>query len=174
LTNNGLVLAIKCAILSAHFLGFWQWGKVKVSTEDLYIGLYEDFAPSAEYLQADSEHRNFLPEALIISGLSAAVGAFAAAFFEKLAENAADGLAERISKIFKKADEKGDREALLEGLELMVPFLSELPTMPSAQRDVIRDVVAANLEKRGYTPEIAKSTSDDLVAKLSSHGKAHS
>lgn len=147
-------------------IGLVVVGGWPVNTEDLYIGLYEDIIPSAEYLQADSEHRNFLPEAVIIAGLGAVLKIFAEKLFETLGDKTAELSFEKIIGIFSSAEKKGDRDAMLEGLELIQPFLENLQKMTSDQQEILRDVIAANLEKRGYPADVAKSTSADLFDRL--------
>ncbi|TAK91657.1 MAG: hypothetical protein EPO09_15810 [Aquabacterium sp.] len=141
-----------------------------MDTDDLYISLYEGFSPTAEYLQADSQHRNLLAEGLIIAGLSFALKAFAEAFFEKLGESAAEATVNGIKRLFKRSEESGDRQALLDGLALMAPYLPHLGAMNAAQRAVYQAAVATALGTRGYPKAVAEQTAAELMLKLQAGG----
>lgn len=141
-----------------------------MDTEDLYISLYEGFSPTAEYLQADSPHRNLLAEGLIIAGLSFALKAFAEAFFEKLGESAADATVSGIKRLFKQSESTGDRQALLDGLALMAPYLPHLGAMNATQRAVYQAAVADALSTRGYPKAVADQTAAELMGKLQTGG----
>lgn len=142
-----------------------------MDTEDLYISLYEGFSPTAEYLQADDAHRNLLAEGLIIAGLSFALKAFAESFFEKLGESAGEAVAGAIKGLFKKSEDKGDRQAMLDGLELMGPYLKHLASMTEAQRGVYQAAVATALGTRGYPQAVADQTAAAVMAKLLAAGQ---
>ena len=126
-----------------------------MDTDDLYLSLYEGFSPTAEYLQADAPHRNFLLEGLIIAGLAFALNAFAEAFFEKLGDAAGEATVNGIKGLFKESEHKGERQPLLDGLALMAPYLPHLRTMTPAQRAVYQGAVAEQalvLCRRGPLP----------------------
>lgn len=141
-----------------------------MDTDDLYISLYEGFSPTAEYLQADSQHRNLLAEGLIIAGLAFALKAFAEAFFEKLGETAAEATVGGIKRLFKQSEDKGDRQALLDGLALMAPYLPHLAAMSADQRAVYQAAVAGTLGTRGYPKAVADQTAAELMGKLQAGG----
>jgi len=141
-----------------------------MKTEDLYISLYDDFAPTAEYLQADSRDRFFLVESAIVAGLFFALGAFANAFFGSLGDAAAAPVIDRVKKIFKGADDKPARDAMLEALEIMGPYLKHLADMTSSQRDVYQAAIAAELGSRGYPNDVANETAAKLMKSLVAAG----
>lgn len=143
---------------------------VIMNTENLYIRLYEDITPTAEYLQADSEHRNFLPEAMVVAGLGVVLSAFCKGLFDTLGKAVGETVLTRIKAAFKTSEETGDRAAMLEGLELLRPFLEHLSKLTPEQRDALRDVVAAALAKRGYPDDVAKRTCAELIASLTAAG----
>lgn len=145
-----------------------------MDTDDLYISLYEGFSPTAEYLQADDRTRHLLAEGLIIAGLSFALKAFAEKFFEKLGESAAESVWGRIKGFFKTSADTGQRQAMLDGLALMGPYLSYLPSMTPAQRAVYADAVADALGARGYPRDIAAQVAADVVARLMAAGQGGS
>ncbi|MEB3334355.1 MAG: hypothetical protein VKP70_05160 [Cyanobacteriota bacterium] len=97
-----------------------------MTSEDLYISLCEEFSPTAEYLQADSKDRAFLAETAILAGLAFALSAFAASFFGHLGERASQHLLSRINGCLKISQDTADRDAMLEALDLMCPFLKYL------------------------------------------------
>jgi hypothetical protein len=142
-----------------------------METEDLYISLYEGFSPTAEYIQADSPHRNFLLEGAIIAGLAFALKAFAESFFESLGEAAAKPVIDRIKARFKKSEESCERDAMLEALELMAPYLKHLAEMTEKQRVVYQSAVTAALGTRGYPPDVADETAAKVMISLVAAGE---
>jgi len=142
-----------------------------MKTEDLYISLYDGFAPTAEYLQADSRDRFLLLEGAIIAGLSFALYAFAESFFGRLGEAAAEPVVDSIKTRFKKSSDKHDRDAMLEALEIMGPYLKHLADMTQAQRGVYKSAVAAALESRGYPKDVADETAAKVMTSLTTAGE---
>jgi hypothetical protein len=137
-----------------------------MKAEELYVRLYEDFTPTAEYLQADSEHRNFLPETMILAGLAFALGAFVQSFLGALGKATAEGITARVGAAFEKSEKTGDRNAMLDGLALLGPYLQHLSKMSNSQRKVYIDAIAAALADRGYPDDVARQTASELVTSL--------
>lgn len=144
---------------------------MSTDAQDIYIDLFDAFTVSSEYLQANSEKRYFLPESIIVGGLALAVGAFAKGFLAELGKTVSKAAVGKVVSKFKSSEESGDRDALLEGIALLQPFLLHLSNFSDDQIDVCRKVVAESLSGRGYPVDSANQAANDLINVLLAAGK---
>lgn len=134
--------------------------------EDLYLDLYDDVAPAAEYFQADSDKRNFMLETAIIAGLGFALLHFAKAFFAALGKAAGENVAARAEAAFATAEARGEREAMLQGLALLTPHLAHLSAADAAQRAVYAATIRMALVAKGFTEDVAERTAEDMFSSI--------
>ncbi|MFE4719486.1 hypothetical protein ACFRLW_24200 [Streptomyces sp. NPDC056728] len=136
------------------------------------MDLYDNMAEEAEYLQAESQDRHMLPEAVILSALGAVLGAFASGMFQRLGEKTAEGIASKVSSLLRRASRQPDRVATLESLELMRPYLPELLGGDDDQRLAEEKWVSDELESRGFPAEVARGLARRLLDDLRRAGGA--
>jgi len=137
-----------------------------MQTDDLYIRIYEDVSPKAEYFQADSIHRNMLTEAMVIAGIGWALTEFSKALFGDLAKSAAAAVANKIKELFGTSAENGDRDVLLEALDLLRPHLAEMLDASEVERLQLQKAIADALNARGFPEDTADETAKKLFATL--------
>jgi hypothetical protein len=145
------------------------WGP-SMDAQDIYLDLYGEFGPFAEYLQADSRVRNLLPEAMIVAGLGFALSAFAESFLKEVGGAAGKAVVEKVKGLFGKTAEAGDRAALIEGLAVLEPYLNALKAASSAEADA-RRAVASMLEKKGFPADTAADAAGQIVETLRRGGE---
>lgn len=142
-----------------------------MNAEDIYLDLYGEFGPYAEYLQADSRVRNLLPEAMIVAGLGFALTAFAESFFKEIGATVGKAIVEKVKTLFGKTAKTGDRDALIEGLAALEPYLDALKAASAVEAEVQRRV-SAMLETKGFPADTAAAVAAKIIAALSRGGGA--
>ncbi len=147
-------------------------------SESLYLDLYDDFADSAEYLQADSVNRNFLPAVLIVGALGWCLAAFATGFLNHLGEKTADATTAKITAIFRKKPEPDPQpsgpgpDQIIEVLQYLHPYLPLLRDSDDAERRMQEKWVSAELEKHSFTGPAAQQLAQKVVDRLRQAGSA--
>lgn len=137
-----------------------------MQTDDLYIAIYEDVSPKAEYFQADSIHRNMLTEAMVIAGIGWALTEFSKAFFGGLAKSAAGAVVDKIKVLFGASADNGDRDILLEALDLLRPHLGDLAGATEVERAELQNAISTALQTRGFPEDTADETAKKLFETL--------
>ena len=142
-----------------------------MDTESTYLDLYDALVDDAEYLQADAEDgRQFLLEAVIVGALSAMLLAFCNGFFGRFGEKAAEGAAQKVKGLFKRGAAEGERDATIEGLDLLKPYLHVLGR--STEEQVAEEIrwIADHLERRGFPAPAATQLAQSALAILRAAG----
>ncbi|MFF0195862.1 hypothetical protein ACFYT5_23355 [Streptomyces anulatus] len=143
-----------------------------MDAESLFVDLYDAVADEADYVQSDSEVRNFLAEATITALVAATVSAFVAGLTQALGDAVKEGTLSRIRGLLRRsADAPADAptgrvELTVEALRLLDQYLPLLRNSTSEQRAAEERWVAAELEGRGFPPHVAECIAADMVGRL--------
>lgn len=151
---------------------FIQWIQLEVNilssiqSEDIYLELLETFAPSAEYLQSDSDARAVMAEAAVIASISLALSTFFRTYMSAMGTAAGEATIAGIRSLFDRSVNEKSRAPLLEALYLMQPFLGQIEKLSEAQRSIILSAVSKELERQGFPKKISSETSLSVMSVL--------
>ncbi len=139
---------------------------VTVDASELYLDLYDALVDDAEYLQADSDVRHMLPDALVIGALGAVIVTFSNGFFGRLGQRGADWGADKVMEWARRGKQGADADALLEALSLLQPLLPLLAQSTRAERDDAVRQIAQTLHDRGFPEPAAIEVAGRVLDRL--------